>query len=79
MQKQCAGCGTIFDDKSGTPNPPGGGTIHGCCDECNAGSFRSNEVKTAVVADAVKEIPEYSMNGVGLTPEQEVVDTEKIQ
>jgi len=42
MLKQCAGCGTVFDDKSGkadqSPRP------YGCCDTCNATYFRSNEL-----------------------------------
>lgn len=47
MQKQCAGCGTIFDDGSGIPNPAGVGTIHGCCPECNGHTFAPNPAPAA--------------------------------
>ena len=43
MLRQCAGCGTCFDDGSGKeneiPRP------YGCCAECNKTTFRSNEKK----------------------------------
>jgi|GEM_PF-5884143 predicted nucleic acid-binding Zn-ribbon protein len=98
MTKQCAGCGKIFDDGSGITNPPGTGTIHGCCDECNASSFRThpqNEVKAPVATpepereivaspsgapvSVLSEIPEDSVRAEGETPQQEVIDKEKVQ
>lgn len=43
MLKQCAGCGKVFDDESGKsdvqPRP------YGCCEECNAASFRTHADK----------------------------------
>jgi len=39
MQKQCAGCGTVFDDASGKPDQSP--RPYGCCEECNKHTFRS--------------------------------------
>ena len=43
MLRQCAGCGTVFDDKSGKPDQVP--RPYGCCDECNKTTFRSKEAE----------------------------------
>ena len=59
MQKQCAGCGKVFDDGSGkedvTPLP------YGCCETCNGHTFRSHakpetiEVEQSVVDNVMQD------------------------
>lgn len=42
MEKQCAGCGTVFEDgkePTGAVSP----RPYGCCAECNKHTFRSKE------------------------------------
>ncbi len=55
MQKQCAGCGKVFevDGPDVTPRP------YGCCEECNASTFRTN---------ADKEVLPPPPAGSGLVP-----------
>jgi predicted nucleic acid-binding Zn-ribbon protein len=46
MERQCAGCGKVFEDGKeplgfASPRP------YGCCDDCNKTTFRSEEGKAA--------------------------------
>jgi predicted nucleic acid-binding Zn-ribbon protein len=53
MQKQCAGCGAVFEDSEkplGEVHP----RPYGCCPECNKTSFRSQEHAEAKPVDAEK-------------------------
>jgi len=42
MQRQCAGCGTVYEDGV-NPKGPVSPRPYGCCDECNKTSFRTHE------------------------------------
>lgn len=65
----CAGCGKVVKQDDGH----GSGSTHGCCDECNAALFRSQEhreVKAKPGIPGVVSGPPYPLPGeAGMPPE----------
>lgn len=67
MEKQCAGCGAVFEDGQEplgavTPRP------HGCCPDCNAAHFRTHEQNEVKPAEAPRTAgPDNLPVGVGVS------------